>query len=417
MKRLPAIFLSLLIIGMTAVSCHEDDLLPDPQDVEFLHSNHGIPKVEIWTADGQGITDKTTWKDATFLLHGNGLFPDVDTLSITLKGRGNSTFRYPKKPFNIQFSEKQPLLGMKKSRKWVFLANYRDPTLLRNAITLRLGSLCSNLEWTPSGEFVDLFLNGKYEGNYFVTEKINVNKQHVAIDELTADDTDGDALTGGYLLELDKRLNSRNHFRTNIFNVPVNIASPGDEVCQPQQIAYIQSYLEEMEHLLSLHEYGKVYDKYLDLPSFVDYYIVQTLSGNNDFKAPLSVYAYKKRGGKLYAGPLWDFDFSTYYSARVKMRREATWYRALFDDATFVSQLKTRWQELRPILEDDIFRYMEERRDYILLSAMSNFLAYPFDMSVNKGIIQDTGFLPSYKMMRKNLSERFQNLTTQIEEL
>lgn len=400
---------NILIFILLLASCSEDLTLADYNiqlEGTAVMPNNGIPVVTITTNDGQGVTDKNTWKDATISIEGYGLFDNIETTSITLKGRGNSTYRFPKKAFNIKFAEKQKLLGMKKAKKWVFLANYRDPTLLRNDLTLYIGRLADGLEWTPKGEFVDVVFNGNYVGNYYLCEKININKQHVNIDEMTASDIQGDALTGGYLLQFDSSYDEVNKFKTKKCKLPVGILSPDNEECQPEHIEYITNFLDTIETLFDAEDYSTLYAEYLDINSFVDYFLIQTFCGNNDFRSPRSVYVYKKRNGKLYAGPLWDFDFSTYYKDVTGMNQSAWWYKYLLKDPTFRALAKERWSTLSARIEAEAFNYLEKQKNYNFLSMVENFKVFPYDYSLNHNVLVDSGFLMGYNNMVKIMHDR-----------
>lgn len=402
-------FFHILLFLLLLVSCSEDITIADyniqPEGTVVMPQN-GIPIVTITTADGQGVTDKKIWKNATISIECYGLFDNLETTSITLKGRGNSTYIYPKKAFNIKFEEKQKLLGMKKAKKWVFLANYRDPTLLRNDLTLHIGQLADGLEWTPRGEFVDVVFNGNYVGNYYLCEKINVNKQHVNIDEMTAHDIQGDALTGGYLLQFDSSYDEVIKFKTKKCKLPVGILSPDNEECQPEHIEYITNFLNAIETLLDAEDYSALYAEYLDINSFVDYFLIQTFCGNNDFKSPRSVYVYKKRNGKLYAGPLWDFDFSTYYKDVTGTNQSAWWYKYLLKDPTFRALAKERWSILSARIEAEAFSYLEGQKNYNFLSMIENFRVFPYDYSLNNNILVDSGFLIGYNNMVETMHQR-----------
>lgn len=408
--RMQRFFLPLFFIISLLASCSEDVL--DFASYNSLPGSsasvpdNGLPIVIINTADGMGVTSKTEWKDATIAIRPQGTFEELQTTDITLKGRGNSTSRFPKKSFNIKFEEKRKLLGMKKAKKWVFLANYRDPTLLRNDLTLHIGQMADGLEWTPRGEFVDLVFNGNYVGNYYLCEKINVNKQHVDIDEMTAEDIAGEALTGGYLLQFDSTFDEPNRFKTQRCKLPVGILSPDEDVCQPEQVAYITNYLNTIETLLTEGDFATLYNEYLDLNSFVDYFLVQAFCGNNDFNSPRSVYVYKKRNGKLYAGPLWDFDFSTYYKDTTGLHQGAWWYRYLFSDQTFRALVKERWSRLSSLIEAETFDYLEKQKNYIFRSMIANFQVFPYNYTLNHNTLVDSGFLIGYNDMVKIMHER-----------
>lgn len=409
MKRINGIYLFLCFLFL---SCSSEDV---NVDIKTSDTDNGIPVVYIDTKDGTPIEDKVKWKESTLHVKDKGKDESYPT-DINVKGRGNSSFQYKKKPFNIDFSKKVEFLGMPKAKKWVCLANYRDRTLLRNDLTFYIGSLSGKLEWTPQGRFVDIVFNGNYEGNYYVCEKININKQHINIDEITEDDVNDETISGGYLLQLDQYYDEQNKFRTERMDLPVEILSPDEDVCNEKHIEYISNYLNTIESLLQEGNFQELYEEYIDLYSFVDYYIVQIIAGNNDFKSPRSVYMYKKRNGKLYAGPLWDFDFSTYCNPESDVFVEAWWYEYLLRDVAFISELKARWAILKPLIESKAYTYIGQRSEEILLSAIDNFYVYPYESSLNFKQAQDAGYMMSVDQLIKNLKERIEFINTKINE-
>ena len=155
-------------------------------------------------------------------------------------------------------------------------ANYRDRTLMRNDVTLRLGQKTDNLEWTPSGQFVEVIFNGKHQGNFYLCEHIRVDKNRVNIDEMKESHNDGEKLTGGYLLELDNYFDEDFKFRTPINNWPINLKSPSDD-CTTEQFDYIQNYYNTVEEMLHNEQFEELYHNYIDIHSFIVYYIVQEI--------------------------------------------------------------------------------------------------------------------------------------------
>lgn len=361
----------------------------------------GLPVVKINTKGEAEIKNKTDWITATLTIDGMGKFDDYES-NISVRGRGNSTWGYPKKPFNIKLENKEPVLGMPKQKRWVFLANYRDRTFLRNKVSFHIGEQMSNLAWTPHSEFAEVILNGEHIGLYQITEHVRVDKNRVNIDEMTAEDTDGSSLTGGYLLELDKRLSDVNHFVTEEYEVPVNIKNPDEDVLVPAQKAYLENYFEQLETALrkagaasqnkdpkASEYYQEVYEKYLDIDSFIDYWIVEALAGNTEMKTPYSVFLYKKRDGKIFAGPLWDFDYTTYatetnvfpVNRQDNLHFYAWWYSDLFRDTYFVGKAKERLAQVRPMLEK-IPEYIQQQSELIAPSVELNWEKWGISMKV-----------------------------------
>lgn len=164
--------------------------------------NTGLPIVRITTPGGRSVTSKETWMEGAAMRIEN---PDgtVDYEgAMSIKGRGNSTWNYPKKPYALKLDKKDKVLGMPKHKRWVLLANWKDRTLLRNEAAFWL-SRQTGLPYTVRGQFVELEFNGSHAGNYYLCEQIKLDKNRVDIEEMEDFETDPDLITGGYLLELD----------------------------------------------------------------------------------------------------------------------------------------------------------------------------------------------------------------------
>lgn len=346
----------------------------------------GIPVLTIETANGKMPTSRDQWETATLSLDGIGLYDRIPDETIEIKRRGNSTFGFPKKAFNIRFGAKKEVMGMKKHKRWVLLANYRDKTLLRNDVTFYIGQHLDGLEWTPHSRFAELIFNGEHLGTFQITEQIRVDKNRVDIDELTSEDTSGDMLTGGYLLELDNYYGEVNKFRTRLCNLPVNFKDPDDDVLIPLQFSYIEDYLNTVERLLRDGECDRVFADYLDMDSFIDYWMVYEIVGNTELHGPFSCYMYKKRAGKLYAGPIWDFDYTTYrtsFTSRISIV-DYVWYKYLFADDAFRRRVKERFAAALPFLRT-VPDYIRSRQELLRPSAALNWILWPNIVSVVKG--------------------------------
>lgn len=338
----------------------------------------GLPVVTITTTGEKEIRDKENWLPARMETDGMGHFENSDD-SLYVRGRGNGSWKFPKKPFNAKLYSKTEVLGMKKHKRWCFLANYRDRTLLRNALTLKIGQAADGLEWTPHGAFAEVIFNGKHQGNFYICEHIRVDKNRVNIDEMEATDTQGDKLTGGYLLELDSYYDEVNRFKSAINNWPVNLKSPDDEVCGTEQFEYIRTYFNDVEKMLRDGEFQQAYDSCIDLNSFADYYLVQTLSGNTEIASIFSVFCYKKRDGKLYAGPLWDFDLSAFTAESGVTNSGTIWYKYLLKDPAFKTLLKERYRRLRPQIDAWAESYIREQAAYLRKSVEANWKLWAID--------------------------------------
>lgn len=232
-----------------------------------------------------------------------------------IRGRGNSTWDADKKPYKVKLKKKAELLGMGANKHWGLIANYYDYSLIRNKYTYWLGAKLG-MEYTPKCVPVDVVMNGSYLGSYCLSELIRLDTNRVDLDELDESVTSGDELTGGYLLNCDIEP-KKSSFVVNYGdgeNAFYSVESPDfDETMVPEQLEYIKNYFQNVYDAVYSDDFcdknGVPYSDYLDVDSMVDYYIIQGTSDNGDAFGNGSTYLYKKRGGKLYWGPLWDFDY------------------------------------------------------------------------------------------------------------
>ena len=357
------------------------------REKEKLLVDTGLPVVIIDTQGGMAVASKDTYVPGTVRIQGVGDWEGLAETGCEIRGRGNTTWYWPKKPYLLKLNEKQHIFGMHKHKRWVLLANFMDRTLMRNLVSMKVASM-TRLAWTPGCVPVELVLNGRHMGSYLLIEQVRVDNHRVAVTEMTPEDNAGDAVTGGYLLELDfhydnpvQWIDPNGHNQQWGNGIPFGVKYPDSEEITLQQLAYIKSYVAEAANML----YGKDflnpetgYAKYIDVDSFIDYWIVFEVMGNHELGNPGSVFMHKDRGGKLVAGPCWDFDwgvlsYNTSPQARTGLvNRKAIWYERLMQDPAFKSRLKSRFEELLPQLET-IPDYMDECEKLLTASAALNF--------------------------------------------
>jgi CotH kinase protein/Bacterial Ig-like domain (group 3) len=315
----------------------------------------------------------------------------------TFHVHGHSTALMPKLPYHIKLNTSLDLLSAMglvcpyvtssgkptcdKSKSFILLANYDDKSLLRdwaasalaNAIPIGNGYLNSPagsptpsgtgapMPWAPHSLFVELYVNGAYEGNYQLIEEVKVDGHRIDINELSETDTSPSKVTGGYLLEIDQEQSE-----SFIFQTPQGLAvglvapdfSPDPEVAE--QISYISSYVDTAETALfsgNFTDPTQGWRAYFDEASAVNFYIVNDVLGNVDGGEFFSSdYLYKdKNNPLLYMGPIWDFDISSgnvNYQPIVDptvpwMQTQAIWYEQWFKDAAFQADLVKQWNALR----------------------------------------------------------------------
>ena len=239
---------------------------------------------------------------------GTSLLSKKDT---ECKGRGNASWNFPKKPMRLKFPKKQTVLpdAPAKCKKWTLINNYGDKSLMRNKIAFHM-SRGIGLSYTPYCQFVDLIFNGEYQGCYQLCDQVEVNPGRVEITEMTPDDIEGEALTGGYFIEIDAYANQEASWFESLRGTPVTIKSPDDDEITPEQSAYIKDYFNKFETAVFTYGFTSEttgYRKYLNLDSFLQYFIVGELDGNTDYF--WSIYMSKERGEEQFVvGPVWDVD-------------------------------------------------------------------------------------------------------------
>ncbi len=236
-----------------------------------------------------------------------------------IRGRGNTTWNAGKKPYKVKLKKKASLLGLGENKEWGLIANYYDYTLIRNRYTYWLGKQIG-LEFTPQCTPVDVVMNGCYLGSYCLSELVKTGKNRVDIDELAEDVREGEELTGGYLLSTYKDNPPETSFKISSMDeyadeLSFDFESPDPEDFTVQeQHDYIKNYIQTLDEIICSDDLcdknGVSYKEYLDIDSMINYYIIESMSENGDAFRNGSTYLYKKRGGKLYWGPLWDFDMA-----------------------------------------------------------------------------------------------------------
>lgn len=334
-----------------------------------------LPIMEIETEGRQAVIEKDTYLNATVrIIDEHSYYGECGDLQVSgkVKGRGNTTWTMPKKPYRLKFDSKSPVLGMPSSKSWNLLANYSDKTLVRNSAALRLSQTVGGLVWTPKHRYVELYFNGSYEGVYMLTEKVDPGKDKVPLDISGVDE--GTDLTGGYFLEVDDKQTEPNRIITK-HGVPIGLKEPEDAT--PEQLAYIWDFIQRVEDSIydaSPSDPVKGYTAFMDVDSFIANYLVQEVTKNIDGNFRLSVFLAKYKGDDhLQLCNVWDFDlaigncdyFPSMYGCTntpdgLFVRGQSHWYSRLFNDPAFVARVKQRWAALYPKVSKVIDDVREE---------------------------------------------------------
>lgn len=327
-----------------------------------------LPVIYVDTPNKQAITSKEIWiPGSTMTIRDTD--GTVTVLGTQVKGRGNWTWEQAKKPYAIKLDKKASILGMSTHKRWCLLSNCLS-YFFGNLMGYEMGRRTESLGWNPHGRYVELILNGTHVGCYLLTEQIKIDKNRLNITEIGSGDIAGEALTGGYLLTYDNTWDELYKFKSAYHNLPVMFKIP-DEDIPDVQFNYVQEYINNFEaslkddDRLAKHEYRD----YIDVDSFIDQYLVWEIAGIpesqswSDFVVPRSVYFHKDRGGKLRAGPVWDFDI--YFFRKKEMEcNDCQYYGDLFRDPAFVQRVKEKWPILHERL-NGVFEGKDPRKSMV----------------------------------------------------
>ncbi|MDE6310315.1 MAG: CotH kinase family protein [Muribaculaceae bacterium] len=359
----------------------------------------------------------------------------------TIRERGNASRSFPKKPWRLKFEKKQQVLpdAPAKAKKWTLINNYGDKTLMRNLIAFDIAERLG-MKYVPYGHAVDVVLNGEYKGCYQLCDQVEVNPGRVEITEMETTDIEGEALTGGYFVEVDAYANEEPEgewFVTNRYRIPVTIKSP-DDGGTPEQHAYILSYFNKLENMVwgsNLSTPGdNDYRNIFDIESFLQHFIVGELSGNTD--TYWSTYMYKDRGSDvIYTGPVWDFDIAfdndnRTYPIHSRVGSRCYLYesglassannmdnfvrRIMKNDNRTKGDLKRVWslaRNDRRLTYDDVASFIDSKAAELMESQRLNFMRWPI---MNDWVHQNPTISGSYNgevsRVKSYLADRFRDL-------
>lgn len=320
----------------------------------------GLPIVYLSLNSGDAINSKGEYVEGNVSVDGGRYKAGLLQTPMKIRGRGNSTWAHPKKPFQMKLDDKAEFLGMPADKKWLFLAEYSDKTMLRNTIAFEMGHI-SKLDWTPHSSFAEVFINNEYNGTYNITQKVEKSSNRVSL---------GDS---GYLLEIDQldRLDSDDvYFHTG--NFLINVKEPNLD-WGSAEYHYVKDLLNEFERVLHSEQFKDAtfgYAKFIDIDSFIDWFLISEITKNVDSRWFSSIYLNVIPGEKIKMGPLWDFDLSfgnvdyadSQYAEGFWVK-DHPWYARLFQDPTFVNKINDRFVFFRSnqdAILDKIDQYAEK---------------------------------------------------------
>ena len=435
-------------------------------DINYTGTIVRLAEGEFTYVDGTArFTDPTGMyktEDATNYATDSGVIP------IKIRYRGNTSwdaeggikYSYRLKLMDANRSAKEPrkLFGMKKDSDWYLLADVQDPTLLRNALALRLSRMVS-MPWTPKYRCCEVYVNGSYSGCYLLCEAKEADRNSKAPITVIEDGQAPDQ--GGYLLEIDNKGDYDRSFRSESFYKKIKFKDPdfGDKnnpdnsTSAQAQMAYIQKYVNDVEALLNARNFDAEtgYRSMMEVPSFIGNYIVHEVTKNMDGGMRLSTYLAKDTDTKLFMPFVWDFDLTlgnyNEYPSRsfdlsdgdtpqgwfIRLRggsfdynypygdpygAKTSYYQCLFEDPVFVQDLKDYWNRVKPRL-DKIPAFIDKMVEYNALAYDHNSQAGKNPRANNRGggIKRFSSWRDAVDYMKDFYTQRVQWLDTNINAL
>jgi len=304
-----------------------EDLLASDKDVECYGDL-------ILTAD-KSLASKNHWIEKVVSTDKSKKTPG----SVTLKGRGNTTWDFsPKKSFTIVFEKSTYMLNLGKNKRWNLISNSQDKSLLKNEVFLEMARNLG-IEYEPNVQQVTLYVNGDYQGVYLLTDKVSVDKNRVNLKK------------GDYFVNWggSNALQPLFYESSTWFDDGSDYREPYANLEWPEDAS--DSKKEEarqlVQHFISALENPEddTYTEICDLDSMVKYYWVQEISMNYDAAFRSTYSYYRKDTGKFYMGPVWDMDLSIGLNGEKVVSdftdpesfkiRYMSWYRPLFEREDF----------------------------------------------------------------------------------
>jgi len=390
-----------------------------------LFQTTNLPDVVIHTTKAQDITSRETYvKGIVKIISENGtkIFSD----SLDIRGRGNASWGFPKKPYRMKLYNKTRVLGLPANeRNWTLINNYGDKTLMRNLLAFDL-SRRFQMPYTSAGVPVNVYLNGEFKGCYQLCDHVQVATNRVEVESMSANDVSGVRLTGGYLIKIDAYWNTEEINFHSQRGVPVSIKDPDYNVST--QNNYIRSHFNQMETALYSTNYRDPvngYRKYMDMETFIRFFLVGEISGNTDTYWQANMYK-KRSNDKFFFGPVWDFDLAYENDNRTyPINKNPNWIYAttgscasntremvnrLFTDAAFENQLKTIYASYRDrkiITEEALVKVIDDYAAELETSQKLNFMRWNI---LNSKVHQNPATYGSYagevENVRKYVRER-----------
>ena len=348
----------------------------DPSPDELSADGFAVLEINL---DGYPESDihRSEWKHITYSLRWDG--QTISEESAQIKGRGNYTWGQPKRPYAVKCDKKTDWFGFGASKDWVLLANITDQTQMRNLIALTLASKF-NFAFTPECRPAHVFIDGRYNGLYLITEKNEIDKERLKLDDLAGD----------ILFELDNNYGGGepDNFRSVMGNtfVPKDPSreeldgKENKEVSFRQALKNATNKINAFETAISQLKGFAEFSQYMDMDSLVDWFIFNEIMKNDDTLFNSSIYLYNDYDGLLHMGPVWDYDLAmggidrndgknvdpTGFMFLEDYWGRPNWMVYVLKSKTFNNMVRERWKELYMSgTFEYIAAFLEVQREYL----------------------------------------------------
>jgi len=361
--------------------------------IKLKRGGKEIPVVNIKIDGGVDVLAKEDYQNAVVSIEAIGRygFDDLYDTEITIRGRGNSTWKnFDKKPLRLHFPQDISIFELPEGKDWILLANYTDKSLMRNRIANEIAKKLDNLPYAATQYCVDVFVNGSYQGVYTFGENLDVSPSRIALTDTGNADT-------GFLIEIggvDNGVHVRNvdFFHAGLIKFAL-VKHPDELTRTTSQVLFIKNYFKDADKAVKKMS---GYEEFIDIDSVIDWLILHELSNNTDSSFRRSCYFIKQPGEKLQMGPAWDFDIAfgnfieddpdydtwacyTYHSpeeTNVDTSKDyvgTTWGKYLLSDKAFVERFRARWLEVKDDIVSSALAEIDLTADDIIESANENF--------------------------------------------
>lgn len=465
-----AMAISCIILALTTATylnylkdkAKNEDKKEQKAKVEQIYENnlsstsYNLPVLLLDTSGQQIVRDKDVTANLQIYNNKNGINSLNDkpeyTSKVNLKIRGNSSSKYPKKQFSLELvngkgDEKEAkLLGMPKESDWVLNGPFLDKSLMRNYIALNVSSKI--MEYAPKVKFCEVIMveDGKkelsednYRGVYVLVEKIKRDESRVDITK-----TLGNVNETSFILAKDRqkeediKLDSYGK-ETHQYFYGLNVVYPKKDLT-PEKYDYIMDEINKFERILYSDKFNhptQGYSKYINVDTFVDYYIINEFFKNTD-AGMLSTYVYKDYEEKMKAGPVWDFNESLGNTqneeGKVYDYTEFTmihkpWFDRLMMDVNFANKVVERYKELRKTYFSDsyLIKFIDETVELLGEASKRNVDRWPIYISNQAKLFEENGDITDnyfsdldlyieYLENHKNLLKNTDGMATSYEE-